>query len=150
MPRISDESPGDSILQLSDPLAFPFRGNAYILSIRFVGITAPSGTSRSSFSARGAEFHEREGRRETFPGKRNKIRHAFLFDLPRFPVPRHPVLPRHYLPLTSFCGLYYFLPSTMARLPHSLSLILVAPLRDVRERPAKFPRKRSERVDFSS
>jgi len=84
----------DSILQLSSPLPFPFRGNAYILSIRFVGIMAPSGTSRTSFSARGAEFHDRGGRRESFPGKRNKIRHAFLFDLPRFPAPRHPVPPR--------------------------------------------------------
>lgn len=132
----------DSILQLSSPPPFPFRDNAYILSIRFVGIMAPSGTSRSSFSARGAEFHERGGRREIFPGKRNKIRHAFLFDLPRFPTPRHPLPPppsppRHYLPLTSFSGLYYFLPSTMARLSHSLSLILSLRGRDRQSFPGK-------------
>lgn len=114
---------------------------------------APSGTSRSSFSARGAEFHDRGGKRKIFPRKRNKIRHAFLFDLPRFPVPRH--LSRHYLPLTSFSGLHYFLPSTMARLSHSLSLLPAAPplLSEKRERERKkersiegdrqsFPRKK--------
>lgn len=68
--RISVESPDDSILRSFGPLPFPFHGNAYILSIRFVGIMAPSGTRRSSFNARaersfmtaegGARFPEEE------------------------------------------------------------------------------------------
>lgn len=82
--RISGDSPGDSILRSFGPLPFPFHGNAYILSIRFVGIMAPSGTRRSSFNTRGVSWPRREAR--DFPRKRNKIRHAFLFDLPRFPV----------------------------------------------------------------
>lgn len=114
--RISGDSLGDSILRSFGPLPFPFHGNAYILSIRFVGIIAPSGTRRSSFNTRGAEFHDRGGRREISRGREIKYGTLSYSIRPRFPV--HPS--RHYLPLTSSSGVHYFLPSTRWYAPSSL------------------------------
>lgn len=124
--RISGESPGDSILRSFGPLPFPFHGNAYILSIRFVGIMAPSGTRRSSFNARGTEFHDRGGRREISRGREIKYGTLSYSICPASPYPVHPS--RHYLPLTSFPGVHYFLPSTMVRAFLTLCLSSASPL----------------------
>jgi len=65
---------------------------------------APSGTRRSSFNTRGAEFHDRGGRREISRGREIKYGTLSYSICPASPYPVHPS--RHYLPLTSFPGAF--------------------------------------------
>lgn len=146
--RESSSHRDDSILLLCESSSFSVFAIMPISSRSVLSVLRhPQEQAAPPLALAELNFTTAEGRREIFPGKRNKIRHAFLFDLPRFPAPRHlslyppplpcPFSPRHYLPLTSFPGLYYFLPSTMARLSHSLSLILSLRGRDRQSFPGK-------------